>query len=299
MFNALTRDAVRRNDAIRHRRHREWRRWATRLGDAWVALGRDRISIMAAGTAYYAMLSIFPGMSALVLSYGLFANPAAIAHHVDALAGVLPAEALALLTDQLHALVAAPPSKLGIGLVISILLAVWSATSGTVTLMQALTVAYNAEEKRSFVQFYAEAIALTIGLGLFGLIALLLIASVPVALNRLPLPDSVREVLPLIRWPVLAALALLGLGAVYRVAPSRERICWDFLRAGTIAATLLWLGGSAAFAFYAANFGSYERTYGSLGAVVILLVWLYATAYIILAGAELNAEIDRDRDGAA
>src|SRR5262249_2788917 len=154
------------------------------------------------------MLSIFPGMSALVLSYGLVADPAAIARHVDGLAGVLPGEALKLLTDQLHTLVEAPPSKLGIGLVISILFAAWSATSGTITLMQALTVAYKEEERRGILEFYGQAIALTVALGLFGMIALLLIASVPNALNRLPLPDAWRQVLPLLRWPVLAALAL-------------------------------------------------------------------------------------------
>src|SRR5262249_22712408 len=153
-----------------------------------------------------------PGMSALVLTYGLVADPAAIERHVDALAGVLPSEALALLTGQLHTLVEAPPAQLGVGLVISILFAVWSATSGTVTLMQALTVAYKGKETRSFFAFYGQAVALTVALGLFGLIALTLIASVPVVLNQVPLPASWREGLPLLRWPVLAALALIGMG---------------------------------------------------------------------------------------
>jgi membrane protein len=288
MFVSSGRDAAGRGAAGQAHAHRSW--WAC-LGDTWGALGRDNISIMAAGTAYYAMLAIFPGMSALVLSYGLFADPAAIGRHVDVLAGVLPHQALTLLTDQLQTLVTAPPAKLGVGLVVSILLALWSATSGTITLMQALTVAYNGREHRGFVQFYAEALALTVALTAFGVIALLLIASVPVALNRLPLPEALRQGLPLVRWPVLTVLALLGMGTVYRLAPCRRRPRWDFLRAGTVAASLLWLGGSAAFAFYAANFGSYDRTYGSLGAVAILLVWLYVTAYIILAGAELNAEI--------
>jgi membrane protein len=294
MLHSSTRDTIGPGRAAR-RRARAWRhRWWMRLGAAWVSLGRDRISIMAAGTAYYALLSIFPGMSALVLTYGLIADPAAIERHVDALAGVLPSEALALLTGQLHTLVEAPPAQLGVGLVISILFAVWSATSGTVTLMQALTVAYKGKETRGFFAFYGQAVALTVALGMFGLIALMLIASVPVVLNQLPLPASWREGLPLLRWPVLAALALIGMGTVYRVAPCRLRARWDVLRAGTIAASLLWLFGSAAFAFYAAHFGAYDRTYGSLGAVALLLVWLYVTAYIILAGAELNAEIGRD-----
>jgi membrane protein len=273
-------------------RRTNWWRWR-RLARVWNALGHDHISIMAAGTAYYAMLAIFPGMSALVLTYGLIADPAAIERHVDALAGVLPGEVLALLSDRLHTLVTAAPEKLGIGLMVSVLLALWSATSGTVATMQALTVAYEGEEDRGFFHFYGLAIVLTIGLALFGLASLLLIAGVPAAVARLPLPELWRQTLSLVRWPLLALLAVLGLGLLYRVAPSRPCLGWDFFRAGTISASLLWLGGSAAFSFYAAYFGSYDRTYGSIGAVVITMVWLYVTAYTILAGAALNGEIAR------
>lgn len=269
------------------------RKWRARLGRVWTALARDNIAIMAAGTAYYTMLSIFPAMSALVLAYGLIADPASIERHVDALAGILPGEALGLISHQLHALVAAPPTRLGVGLVISLFLALWSATSGTSAMMQALTVAYEGQEDRGFFHFYGLALALTVGLALFTLAALLLIAGLPAALTRLPMPDPVRQVSLLARWPILALLAVLGLGTLYRLAPKRDRPEWDFLRAGTIAAAVLWLGGSAAFSFYTAHFGSYDRTYGSLGAAAVLLVWLYVTAYIILAGAELNGEIVR------
>ncbi len=273
---------------------RQWRqRWRRRLARVGAALGRDNISIMAAGTAYYAMLSIFPGLSALVLTYGLIADPVSIEHHIDALSGVLPGEALTLLSDQLHALVTATRENLGIGLVLSVLFALWTASSATTALMNALTVAYEGKENRGYLHFYGLALALTIGLGLFGVVSLVLIAVVPAAVNRLPLPELWRELVPLLRWPLLAVLAILALGTLYRLAPSRAARRWDFLRAGTISAGLLWLAGSAAFSFYAAHFGSYDRTYGSLGAVVILLVWLYVTAYIILAGAELNADFDR------
>jgi len=256
----------------------------------------NHISIMAAATAYYTMLSIFPGMTAGVLTYGLVADPVAIERFVGELAGVLPAEALTLLANQLHRLVTAAPEKLGIGLIVSVLFAVWSATSGTAALMQALTIAYEGTEDRGLLHFYGLAIGLTVALGLFGLAALLLIAGVPAAVALLPLPELWRQLLPLLRWPLLLALAVLGLGALYRAAPSGESGGWHFLRAGTIAASLLWLGGSAAFSFYAEHFGSYDRIYGSLGAVAIMLVWLYASAYIILAGAQLNGEIERDNE---
>ena len=270
-----------------------------RLGRVWQAIGRDNISIMAAGIAYYAMLSIFPGMSTLVLTYGLVADPATIERHVDALHGVLPTEALKLLSDQLKTLVSAPTEKLGIGLVISVLIAVWSSTSGTSAMMNALTIAYNGKEDRGLLHFYGLSIALTVSGAIFLLFALVLIAGVPAAVAELPLPQFWQQALPLLRFPVLAVLAFLGLGWLYRLAPKREQPGWDLLRPGTIAASLLWLASSSAFSYYASNFGSYDRTYGSVGAVAIMLVWLYVTAYIILAGAELNGEslrADDERD---
>lgn len=266
------------------------RRWRERLARVWSALGRDNISIMSAGIAYYALLSIFPGMSALVLTYGLVADPQSIAHHVDSLAGVLPSEALKLLSDQLNALVSAPSEKLGIGLIVSVLVALWSATSGTSAMMNALTIAYEGREDRGLLHFYGLSIGLTVGGAVFVLIALVLIAGVPAVVTRLPLPPLWQQILPLSRFPMLALLAFLGLGTLYRLAPKRRQPAWDFLRAGTISASLLWLASSAALSFYAAHFGSYDRTYGSLGAVAILLVWLYVSAYIVLAGAELNGE---------
>jgi membrane protein len=273
---------------------RKRRNWGSRLVRVWQGINRDNISIMAAGIAYYAMLSIFPGMSALVLTYGLVADPQTIGYHISALSGVLPAEALKLLSDQLNALVSAPPEKLGIGLVISALIALWSSTSATSAMMNALTIAYKGKEERGLFHFYGLSIALTVVGVIFLLLALVLIAGVPAAATRVPLPEIWQQTLALIRFPMLAVLAFLALGTLYRLAPDRRRPGWDFLRAGTIAASLLWLAGSAAFSFYASHFGSYDRTYGSLGAVAIMLVWLYATAYIVLAGAELNGEILRD-----
>ena len=270
------------------------RRWHERVIRFGRALSRDNVSIMAAGIAYYTMLSIFPGMSALVLTYGLVADPVTIARHVSALAGVLPAEALDLLAGQLNALVTATPEKLGIGLVVSASVALWSATSGTGALMNALTIAYEGKEKRGLLHFYALSIALTVGGVIFVVLALVLIAGIPAAVTRLPLPPLWQELLQSIRFPMLAVLAFIGLGTLYRLAPDRKRPGWDFLRPGTIAASLLWLAGSTAFSFYAARFGSYDRIYGSLGAVAILLVWLYVSAYIVLAGAELNGEALRE-----
>jgi membrane protein len=269
--------------------------WWTILKNFWAEIDRDHVSIMAAGIAFYALLSIFPGMSALISIYGLVADPAAIENQLNSLSGVLPQEALKLLSDQLHALAAAPRDKLGFGLVVSLVIALWSATSGTGALMQALTVAYEERENRGLLSFYGRAITLTLGVGLFALLSLFLIAVIPAVIGSLPISELWRDRISLIRWPLLAILAILALCVLYRYAPARRNPCWHCFSPGTIGAAVLWLVGSAGFSFYVARFSSYDKTYGSLGAVVILLMWFYVTAYIILAGAELNSEIEKAR----
>jgi membrane protein len=236
--------------------------WGRILANTWAELDRDHVSIMAAGIAFYALLSIFPGMSALISIYGLAADPAVIERQLNAISGILPQEALMLLSSQLHTLVAAPSGQLGIGLIVSLSLTVWSATSGTGVLMQALTIAFEEKETRGLVPFYARAIGLTVGVGLLAVLSLFLIAVVPAVIDMLPLPELWRDRISLIRWPILAGLVLLALGLVYRFAPSRRAPRWYWLSPGT---------------------------------VVVLLMWFYLTAYIVLAGAELNAEIEKAR----
>jgi membrane protein len=269
--------------------------WGRILANVWNELDRDHVSVMAAGVAFYSFLSIFPAMSAVISVYGLIANPAIIEQQIANLAGVLPPAALQLVATQLHALTAAPQAKLGISLIVSLLVTLWSAMSGVGTLMQALTVAYEERERRGILAFYGQSAALTIGIGVFGLVSLLLIAVVPAILDRLPFGAMWRNDIALIRWPILAALGYVALVAVYCFAPSRETPRWPWFAPGTIAAAVLWLLGSVGFSFYVTQFATYNKTYGSLGAVVILLMWFYVSSYIVLAGAELNAEIEKLR----
>jgi membrane protein len=252
---------------------------------------------MAAGVAFWSFLSIFPAMSALISLYGLISDPAVIATQVESLAGVLPQSALQLLYDQLNRLISAPPQALGLGLVISLVLALWYSMSGTGTLMQALTVAYEERDTRGILAYYAQSAALTIGIAMFVLLSLFLVAIVPVVLGLLPFPKALRDLIGLVRWPVLAVLLMLALGVVYRFAPARENPCWHLFSAGTIVAALVWLAGSAGFSYYVASFSSYDKTYGSLGTVVVLLMWLYLGSFVVLVGAELNSEIEQARGG--
>src|SRR5580692_1934971 len=219
-------------------------------------MGKDNISALAAGAAFQSLLSLFPTLTAVVSLYGLVADPNMVERQITAMQGMLPPEAVKLIATWLQALVQGPTAKFGIGLIVSVLLAFWSMWSATGMLMTAVNICYGEEEKRGFVSFNLHALGL-------------------------------------VRWPLLAGIVTLALAIVYRYAPDRAEPKWQWISWGSGAATALWILGSIAFTTYVSKVGSYDKTYGSLGAVIILLLWFYLTAYVILAGAELNAEIKR------
>jgi membrane protein len=255
-------------------------------------ISEDNLSVIAAGVAFYGLLSIFPALGALVAIYGLIADPVTVQQQISALQGFLPAEATKLVADQLTSLVSRPRSRLGVGLGVSVLLAIWGARAGTATLMSALNIAYGETEKRNFLVFNAAALALTAAMVLFGIIVILSVAILPAVINLFPLPQSWKNIISYVRWPILALLMMVAIAAIYRYAPSREEPRWRWVSWGAVIATLVWIAGSAGFSLYVAKFSSYNETYGSLGAVVILLMWLWVSAFIVLIGAELNAELE-------
>jgi membrane protein len=267
--------------------------WWTILASTWQRASRDNLSALAAGAAFYALLSIFPTLTAVVSLYGLIADPGTVAREVTAMQGLLPPEAVALIATWLKAFVEGSPSRFGIGLLVSVLLAFWSAWSATGMLMTAVNICYGEKEDRSFVWFNLHAVALTGGLALFGIAALALFAVLPTVFGLLPLPVAWDDAVANVRWPTLAGIVIIALAIVYHYAPSRVPQKWQWISWGAIVATVLWLLGSAAFTFYVTKVGSYDKTYGSLGAVIILLLWFYLSAYVTLIGAELNAEIER------
>ena len=267
--------------------------WWTIITCTWQRISKDNLSALAAAAAFYALLSIFPTLTALVSLYGLIADPAMAERQVAAMQGVLPPEALKLVATWLQALVQGPTERFGIGLLISVLLASWSVWSATVMMMTAVNTCYGDKETRGFVRFNLEALALGAGLVLLGVAALALLAAVPVLLDRLPAPGAWHAVISLVRWPILAGLAIAVLAIVYRYGRARVPRKWEWVSWGAAIATVLWLISSIAFSFYVSEVGSYDKTYGSLGAVIVLLLWFYMTAYVILIGAELNAETER------
>jgi len=270
-------------------------------GRAWRDVGkrtlrevkRDRLSMIAAGVAYYAFLALFPAIAAMVSIYGMVANPADIQQAVQGMSGVLPQEVVSIVSQQMSSIAASSGAALGIGAAVSILLAIWSATKGTKALMEALNITYDEEESRGFLRLNAVALLLTLGAIIGVLVAAAGVVALPAVIGTLGLPDMLSTVLQWARWPVLALVVVAGLAILYRFGPSRATAQLQWVSLGAVAATLLWLVASGLFSFYVANFGSYNKTYGSLAAIVILLLWFYISAFAILMGAEMNAESER------
>ncbi|MCW2243457.1 YihY/virulence factor BrkB family protein [Azospirillum canadense] len=267
--------------------------WKDILWRTWEEQGKDNISIVAAGVAYYALFAIFPAIAALVSIYGLAFDPAGVERQISQLADFLPPEALKVLSDQAHSVATAPRQGLGFGVLFGFVLTLWSASRGTNSLITALNIAYGEEERRSFIRLALISLGLTIAALLFLIVTLGLIVAVPAVINLLGLQDTIIGwVASLARWPILAVAVVLVLAVLYRYGPDRREPKWRWVTWGSAIATMLWILASVGFSLYVSHFGSYNQTYGSVGAGVVLLLWFNLTSYVILMGAELNAEIE-------
>jgi membrane protein len=252
----------------------------------------DRILANAAGVTYYALLALFPGIAALVSIYGLFADPSAIVSHLDAIAGFAPGGAVDVIRDQLTRLTAQGSATLGISFLVSLVISLWSANSGIKALFDALNVVYGEKEKRSFIKLNAVTLSFTIATIGFLLIALACVVALPFILNYLPLPGVTSLLLNIAPWPILLVLVVFGLSLIYRYGPSRTEPPRQWITWGSAFAAIMWLAASALFSWYAANFGSFNKTYGSLGAIIGFMTWMWLSIIVVLVGAKLNAEIE-------
>ncbi|HEX6103001.1 MAG TPA: YihY/virulence factor BrkB family protein [Alphaproteobacteria bacterium] len=252
----------------------------------------DHVSVIAAGVAFYGLLALFPAIAALIGVAGLMLDPAAIEGQLAQAAAMLPEDAAQILQDQAQAVAQDSGGTATFAVIGGLALALYSASSGMRTLMEGMNIAYDEEEKRGFVRLYATALALTALLIVGAVVALGALLVLPALLGAVGLGSTFEALLSFGRWPVLAVLMVLGLAVIYRYAPSRENARWRWITPGSVVATVLWLVGSLAFSIYVRNFGSYNETYGSIGGVIILLMWLWLSAFIVLLGAELNAEME-------
>jgi membrane protein len=269
--------------------YRGWRDILVRTFNEFFA---DRVLSLSAGVTFYALLAVFPALAAFISLYGLFLDPASIQGQLGAASWFLPAGAIEVMHDQIARLLANGPSGLGVRFFFSLALALWSANAGTKAVIEALNVAYEEEERRSFVRLTLVTLGFTLAAILFAVVALAAVVALPLVLKVLYLPSGTEWLISLLRWPALAVVVALVITVVYRFGPCRQRPQWRWVSMGSAVAAVLWLAASVAFSWYVSRFASYEQTYGSLGAVVGFMVWIWLSVTVVLLGAELNAEIE-------
>ena len=265
----------------------------------WTNIGCHRVLAIAAGVTFYALLAIFPAIAAIVALYGLFADTHTIVTQVNSMAGVLPGGAIAVIGDQVGRIVSRPSSSLGFTFIVSLLISLWSANAGMKAMFDALNVVYNAEERRSFIKLNAVSVAFTLAAIALLLAAMASVVVVPIVLNALPMESLIAPALGYTRWPLLLILIGLGLSVIYRFGPDREHAQWRWISWGSALAAIAWLAASLLFSWYAANFGSYNETYGSLGAVIGFMTWMWLSGIVVLLGAEIDAVMERWDRGSA
>lgn len=267
--------------------------WWSILKRTYAQASRDNLGIIAAGAAFYGFLALVPLLGALVLVYGLIFDPAEIVRQFANLKVVLPTDVARLIGGQLDVLIETSSGKKGLGLLVSLALALYGAMKGAGAVVTALNIAYEETDKRSFVESNLINAAITLGAVLLA-IALISAAWVGHALESMVSTLSVlgAMLIKLFAWVTATAMSVAALAALYRYGPSRANAQWRWLTTGSLIATAGLLASSSMFGWYASNFGNYNATYGSLGGVVVLLLWIYLSTYVLLLGAELNAEIE-------
>ena len=268
------------------------RGWKDVLLRVYSNISEHRVLALAAGMTYYGLLAIFPAIAALVAIYGLFSDPTAIARHLDQLTGILPGGAVDVARDQLTRVASKGSGTLGTTFVIGLGVSLWSANAAMKSLFDTLNIVYGEREKRGFLTLNAISLAFTLAGILFVLVALGAVVVIPVVLKFIGLSDFADQMLRFARWPALFVVVALALALIYRYGASRETPRWRWITWGSALAALLWLGASALFSWYAANFGKFNETYGSLGAAIGFMTWLWISAIVILVGAELDAEME-------
>ncbi|WP_081160443.1 YihY/virulence factor BrkB family protein [Ensifer aridi] len=255
-------------------------------------VSEDRVTLVAAGVTFYVLLALFPALTSLVSIYGLISDPAAIAEQINSIAAVMPAQALQLVTDQLQAITSQRASSLSIGFLAGLFVALWSARNGIASLIEAMNIAYDEEEKRGFVRLTLLSVCFTFGGLLVTAVLIAAIAVLPAILAFLPIGHTLESLAKLARWPLLLLLIFAGITLLYRYGPDRDPPKLRWLTWGAAFSTLSWLPASLLFSFYIDNFANYNATYGAMGALIGFMLWIWVSTIIIIVGAEINAELE-------
>jgi membrane protein len=253
----------------------------------------DRVMTEAAGVTFYVLLALFPALASFISVYGLFADPAKLTDQLQNLGGIVPGGGLDIIKAQVASLTASGNKALGFGAFVGLATSLWSANAGMKSLFAALNVVYHEKEKRSFLKFTLEAFAFTLGAIAFTIVALFAVVAIPVILNFVGLSSVADTLLRLARWPVMLVVVSMVFSLIYRFGPSRNRAKWRWVSWGGAFAAVFWVIASLAFSFYVANFGNYNKTYGTLGAAIGFMTWIWISTMVVLMGAELNAELEQ------
>jgi membrane protein len=269
-----------------------WAGWKQILKRAWAENKADNMPIIAGGVAFFGFLSAFPALLATISIYGLVASPETVAQQVNDLSAQLPQDAAGVIGTQLKSIVDNSGGALSVGLVVSILGALWSASGGVNNLVTAINLAYDEVEARGTIKLRALSLGLTLGAILFVLITFSLVAVVPSLIQALPLGIVGTILAQVLRWGLLLAVFAGSLAVLYRVAPDRDAPKLRWVSLGSVIVTVIWVIVSVGFAIYVDKFGSYDKTYGTIAGVIVLMLWLYLTCFLVLLGAEINSEAE-------
>ena len=268
--------------------------WKRRLSQLNQRIAQDRVSAIAAGVTYFTLLSVFPAIAALVALYGLFADPTTVDDHLGAIAGVMPGGGMDIIRDQMNRVASEGGGTLGFAFLFGLGLSLWSANAATKALFDALNVVYDEKEERSLFTLNGVSLLFTLGGIVFLLLAIGAVVVLPVAFSFIGFAGVAETIVSLARWPMLLLAVMLILSLIYRFGPDRTRPRWRWITWGSACATIAWLAVSVLFSWYAANFGSYNKTYGSLGAAIGFMTWMWLSTMVVLLGAEIDTQLERE-----
>ena len=271
-----------------------WRTWWKGGIRVWTLAAEENIGLIAAGVAFWGMLAMFPAFAAVVAIFGLVSDPVYVAQQMELLRGLVPEDAFKLLNDQVRTLTGAGTQTLGFATFLSLAIALWSSRLGTAALIQGLN-QINRQPNRMGLRHYLTAVTLTLCLVALAIVAIFAIVVTPIALRFLPLGAFSTNAIEVARWLLALWVLVMGISLLYRFGPNRrgQRMAW--LTPGAFVTVAAWAAASAAFNLYLSNFGRYNEIYGSIGAVIALLMWLYISAYLVLLGAALNVTLEDTR----
>ncbi|MCF3936494.1 YihY/virulence factor BrkB family protein [Acuticoccus sp. M5D2P5] len=256
------------------------------------AISEDNLSLIAGGVTFFLLLAIFPALAAFVALYGLVSDVSTVQQHLNLLAGFVPSDGVELIGGELTRLASRSNGTLGFGFILGLLVALWSANAGVKALFAALNIVYDEREKRGFIELTLKSFAFTLAAIVGAGILLIVVVAAPAFMGRLGLSVQTELWVSILRWPILLFAVFGGIGLLFKFGASRQPPRWRWISWGTLLTAVLWVGVSAGFSFYLSNFANYDATYGTLGAVIGFMMWLYISLFVMLAGAELNAEIE-------